>query len=236
MPEDPYGLDWSKLQDVIAGLWDYIVTGMRYRPVTFDVLDTEDDAQIGWGHIVNGDGTSISNTTAKRDVQIVTPALPYSANLIPSPRNSSLLSLLAPISWPVEDSDMTLRLSSNRAHALDPEAVRNLFIVLTEMAQKAIAAKGEDAPLGTPIVRYGRLVVLEVINTPHMLTWRQFAEVILGLIDFMVDHFHYKSLFFTIYVGNPKVEIGNGRITRGIVQDNNVTVARRNAVDGGGTG
>lgn len=236
MPGDPDGLDWSELQDVIAGLWDYIVTGMRYRPVTFDVLDVEDDAQIGWGHIVNGDGTSISNTTAKRDARIVTPAPPpSSANLITSQRNSSLLSLLAPVDWPVEDSDMTLRLSKFRAHTLDPEAVRNLFIVLTEIAHNFIAAKGEDAPLGTPSVRYGNLVVLEVINQPHMLTWRQFAEVILGLIEFMIDHDHYKSYYFTIYVGNPKVEIGIGKILRGVVQHNNVTVARRNAVDGGGT-
>lgn len=84
MPEDPYGLDWSELQDVIVGLWDYIVTGMRYRAVTFDILDIEDDDQIGWGHIVNEDGTSNSNTTTKRDLRIVTPALSSSAPSIPS--------------------------------------------------------------------------------------------------------------------------------------------------------
>lgn len=236
MPEDPDGLTWSELQNIIAGLWDYIVTGMRYRPVTFDVLDTEDDAQIGWGHIVNGERKTISNTTAKRDVRIVAPALPSSANLILSQRNSSLPSPLNPLDWPVEDSDMTLRISTFRAHTLDPEAVRNLFIVLTEIAQRAIAAKGEDAPLGVPSVRYGSRVVLEVINQPHMLTWKQFGEVILGLIDFMVDHNHYKSCFITIYVGNPKVEIGNGKVARGIFQHNNFTVARRNAVDEGGAG
>ena len=237
MPQDPVGLDWSELQDVIAGLWDYIVIGMRYRPVTFDILNIEDDAQVGWGHIVNGDGTSISNTTAKRDVRIVTPALPSSANLITSQRNSSLLSLLAPLDWPVEDSDMIFRISEFRAHALDPEAVRNLFIVLTKIAQEAIAAKGGNAPLGTPSIRYGSRVVLEVINyQPHMLTWRRLAEVILGLIDFMVDHEHNKSCYFIIYVGNPKVEIATGMISRGTGQQSNVTVARRNAADGGGAG
>ena len=233
MPDDPYGLDWSELQKVVAGLWEYIVIGMRYRPVTFDVLDTENDAQIGWGHIVNGDRTSISNTTAKRDVQIVTPALSSSANIIRGWRNSSLL---RPVDWPVKDSDMTLRLSSLRAHPLDPEEVRNLFLVLTEMAQSIIAARGEDAPLDTVTFRFGSLVVLEVIGSPHMLTWGQLGEVFLGLIDFMVDHDHNKSYLFIIFVGNPKVEIGFGTIAKGIVQQNNATLAERDAIDGGGAG
>lgn len=133
---------------------------------------------------------------------------------------------------------MTLRFTSRSrppARALDPEAVRNLFIVVIEIAQNAIAAKGEDAPLGGTSFRYGKLVMLEVINFPHMLTWGQFAEVVLGMIDFMVDHDNNHSYYFTVYVGNPKVEIGIGKIGRGLVQQNNVTVARRNA-DGGGAG
>lgn len=231
MPEDPYGLDWSELQDVVVGLWDYIVTGMRYRPVTFDVLDIENDAQIGWGHIVNEDRSPTSNTTAKRDLQIVTPALPSSANIIPGWRNSSLLS---PTDWPVKDSDMTLRMSSIRAHPLDPKEVRNLFIVLTEIVQNAIAARGEDAPLGSAAFRFGNLVVLEVMDSSQRLTWGQLGEVILGLIDFMVDHDHNKSYYFVVFVGNPKVEIGFGTIAKGIVQQDNVTLARRNAIDGGG--
>lgn len=67
MPEDPYGLAWSELQAVVVGLWDYIVAGSRYRPVTFDILDTENDVQIGWGHIVKD---FLSNRTAKRGLQV----------------------------------------------------------------------------------------------------------------------------------------------------------------------
>ena len=236
-PEDPDGLDWSELQAVVLGLWEYIVTGGRYRTVTFDVLDTENDAQIGWGHIIKWEGDSLSNQTAKRGLQISTPALPSSANSISGQRNSSLPYLLGgSINWPLEDSDMTLRFSTGgtRGQALDPEAVRNLFIVLIEITQKTIAAKGNDALLGGKSFRYGRLVVLEVINSPHMLTWIQFAIVLLGLVDFMVDHEHFRSWYFTIFVRD--MEIGIGKIAKGIVQDNNFTVARRNAGDGGGAG
>ena len=236
-PEDPDGLDWSELQAVVLGLWEYIVTGRRYRTVTFDVLDTENDAQIGWGHIIKWERDSLSNRTAKRGLQISTAALPSSANSISGQRNSSLPYLLGgSIDWPLDDSDMTLRFSTGgtRGQALDPEAVRNLFIVLIEITQKTIAAKGDDAILGGKSFRYGRLVVLEVINSPHMLTWIQFAVVLLGLVDFMVDHEHFRSWYFTIFVR--EVEIGIGKIAKGIVPDNNFTVARRNAGDGGGVG
>lgn len=234
MPEDPDGLDWSELQEVITGLWAYIVDGMRYRAVTFDILDVEDDAQIGWGHIVKWDRGSLSNRTAKRALQTSTLVLPSSADSISGQRNSSLLNTLgAPVDWRVEDSDITLRFTA-RANPLDPEAVRNLFTVIIEILQNAIAAEGEDAVMGRSSFRYGSLVVLEVINSPHMLTWGQLAEVVLGLIDFMVDHDHLRSYYFTVFVGDPKTETAIGKIARGRVQHGNVTVARRNYLDGGG--
>lgn len=242
MPEDPDGLDWSELEDVIAGLWEYIVTGVRYRAVTFDILDIEDDSQIGWGHIVKCDRNSLSNRTAKRGLGIPTLALPSSAISIPNQRNSSLPNLLGtPVDWPVQDSDMTLRFSGSGGHrsigqALDPEAVRDLFVVIIEIVQNAIAARGQDAILGGSSFRYGRLVVLEVINSPHMLTWGQLATVVLGLVDYMIDHKHCRSYYFTVYVGDPMVEVAIGKIAKGIAQHNNVTVARRNPVDGGGAG
>lgn len=238
MPQDPEGLDWSELQDVVAGLWDYIVDGMRYRAVTFDVLDIEDDAQIGWGHIVAWERGLLPNRTAKRDLQISTPAPPSSANPTSGQRNSSLPTVVgSPVEWPVEDSDMTLKFTSSGTRrsigqALDPEAVKNLFVVVIEIIQSAIAAKGEDAILGGTSFRYGRLVVLEVINSPHMLTWGQLALVVLGLVDFMVDHDHNRSYYFTVFVGDPKVEIGIGKVVRGLGQYSNITVARRIAVDG----
>lgn len=242
MPEDPDGLDWAELQDVISGLWAYIVEGRRYRTTTFDVLDVENDAQIGWGHIVVREQETPSNGTAKRGLEVPTLALPSSTSSISGPRNSSLPSLFGgTVEWPVKDSDMTLRLSSSggrhaRGQILDPEAVRDLFIVLIEIASSAIADKGEDAILGGKSFRYGDLVVLEVINSPHMLTWGLFATVILGLVDFIVDHDHYHSWYFTIYVGDPKIEIGIGKLARGSVEQSNATVARRNGGEGEGVG
>lgn len=120
---------------------------------------------------------------------------------------------------------MSLRFStgSTRAQALDPEAVRNLLIALIEMAQRVMAAEGEDAILGGRSFRYGRLVVLEVINSPRMLTWIQFATVLLGLVDFMVVHDHFRSWYFTILV--KQVETGIGKVAKGIVPDRNVSVA-----------
>lgn len=233
MPDDPDGLDWSELLNIVAGLWEYIVTGMRYRPVTFDVLDIEIDAQIGWGHIVNGERNSIWNTTAKRDVQMVTPALLSSANMKMGWRNSSLL---GPIDWPVKDSDMNLRFSTFRGQRLDPEEVKNFFIVLTKVIQNKIADRGEGAPLGSALYRFGNVVVLEVFDSSYRLTWGQLGEVILGLIDFMVDHDHNKSYHFMVFVGNPKVEIGFGTIRKGFAPQNNVTLARRSAVNEGGAG
>lgn len=223
MSEDPDGLDWS------AGRYcrtvDYIVNGMRYRGVTFDVLDIENDAQIGWGHIVKWGRDSLSKRrTAERGLQTSTLALVSPANSISGQRNSSLPKLFsAPTNWPVKDSDMTLRFTSSgsrqtRGQALDPEVVKNLFVVIAEIVQNAIAALGEDAILGGNSFRHGQLVVLEVINSPHMLTWGQLGTVILGLIDFMVDHNHYRSYYFSIYLGDPMVELGIGKIVRGIGQ------------------
>ena len=236
MPEDPDGLVWSELQEVIAGLWNYIVAGMRYRAVTFDILDIEDDAQIGWGHIVKWDRDSSSKRTLKRGPQTSSLALTTSANSISGQRNSSLPNLLGrPIEWPVKDSDMTLSFTTSsgghysRGQTLDPEAVKNLFVVVLEIVQDGIATEGAEAALGYDSFRHGSLVVLRVVNRPHMLTWGQLATVVLGLIDFMVDHNHYHSWHFTIYIGDPKVEVASGQIARGVGQQDNVTVARRNS-------
>lgn len=231
MPDDPDGLDWSELQDVVAGLWDYIVSGVRYRTVTFDILDVEADVQIGWGHIVKWDRDSGSNSTTKRALQISTPELPSSANTISGQRNSSLADILgAPFDWPVEDSDILLRFSPGgsghpRVQALDPEAVTNLFAIVIEIIQNNIAVKGQDALVSEGTFRYGRLVMLEVIHSPDTLTWEQLATVVLGLIDFMVDHNHYQSWCFTIFVGDPKVELGFGKVAKGFGEQMNVTVA-----------
>ena len=240
MPEDPNGMDWAELQHVILGLWEYIVEGRRYRTTSFDVLDVEDDAQIGWGHIVERDQNAPSNGTAKRGLELSTLALSSSTSSISGRRNSSLPNLLGgPIDWPVKDSDMILRLSTSGGryrpgYAMDPEAVKNLFTALTELASKAIADEGEDAVLGGKSLRYGNVVVLEVINSPYMLTWGLFATVISGLVDYVVDHDHYHSLYFNIRIGNPSVEIAIGKLGKAIVEQSNVTVARRNG--GGGVG
>ena len=234
MPGDPAGLDWSELHLVVAGLWEYIVTGMRYRTVTFDVLDIENDAQIGWGHIVKREGDSLSNRVAKRDLHLSSLAPPSSQ------RNSSLSTPLGlTIDWPIEDSDMSLRftpISSDRGgrQLLDRDAVQNLLTVVIEIVQNKMATQGQEAEVGGPSFRYGRLIILEVINWPHMLTWVQLASVVLGLVDFIVDHEHYRSWYFTIFVHDPKVEIGFGKIMRGNFQHDNVTVARRSSVDGDG--
>ena len=229
---DPEGLAWWELQDVITGLWAYIVTGMRYRAVSFVILDTgDDDFQIGWGHIVKWGGPSLSKRTAKRELQITTPALPSSANSIPKQNNSSLPEYLGgPIDWPVEDTDLTLRFCP-RGTGLGEEALRNLFIVIVEIVQNAIMVKGEHALLGSSSFRYGRLVVLEVINHPYMLTWGHLAYVVLGLIDYMLDHHNDRANYFTIYQGDPKKELAIGKVCRGRLQQDNVTVARRNTAD-----
>ena len=240
MPDDPDGLDWSQLQAVVSGLWEYIVAGMRYHTVTFDILDIEHDAQIGWGHIVKWGWGSLSNGTAKRALQLSYPVPPSSANAISDQRNSSLSGPLgnSVADWPVRDSDMTLRFAPipserGRRADLDPEAVRNLFIVLIEIIQNVLATRGQEAVLGGTSFRYGRLVVLKVINAPYMLTWGQFAEVVLGLIDYMVEHNHYRARYFTIFVQDPKVEIAIGSIRNGNVQHDNVAVAGR-TVEGDG--
>ena len=237
MPGDPAGLDWSELHVVVAGLWEYIVTGMRYRTVTFDVLDIENDAQIGWGHIVKREEDSLSNRVAKRALQLSSLAPP---STISSQRNSSLSNTLRiTIDWPVEDSDMILRFTPIRSdrggrQLLDPDAVKNLLTVVIEIIQNEMATRGQEAEVGGLSFRYGRPIMLEVINWPHMLTLVQLASVVLGLVDFIVEHEHYRSWYFTIFVHDPKVEIGFGKIMRGNFQHDNVTVARRSSVDGDG--
>ena len=213
MPDDPDGLDWSQLQTIVNGLWEYIVTGMRYRTVSFDILNIEDDTQIAWGQLVKWESGSLSDRTAKRGVQLSSLRLPSSGDLDSGQGNSSLLG--TPIFWPVKDTDMTLRFSTfgSGPQALDRTAVRDLFVDLTKNIDNEIAAHGVEALLNTEVFYYGRPVMLEVMNWRHMLTWGRLAAVILGLIDFMVDHEHYRSWYFAIFIQNPKVEIALGIIT-----------------------
>ena len=229
--QDPEGLQWSELQDVITGLWAYIVTGKRYRALSFDILDTEDDFQIGYGHVLKRDGASLSKRIAKRELQITSSALPPSANSIPERYNSSLAQhLVGARDWPIEDSDLTLRIVS-RGPGLDEEALRNLFSGVIKIVQNAITAEGKDALVGGSSFHSGRLVILEVINDPFMLTWEQLGYVVLGLIDYMIDHHNNRAIYFTIFEGDPKVEFAIGKVTKGFYQHDNVTVARRNTAD-----
>ena len=229
--QDPEGLQWSELQDVVTGLWAYIVAGMRYRALSFDILDMEDDFQIGSGHVIKWDGPSPPKRSAKRELQVTSPALPSSANSIPEQYNSSLAEQLGrPRDWPIEDSDLTLKIVT-RGPALDEEALRNLFLGAIKTVQDAITAKGKDALLGSSDFHSGRLVMLEVINEPFMLTWEQLGYVVLGLIDYMIDHRHNRANYFTIFQGDPKVEFAIGKVTKGFYLHDNVTVAKRNTAD-----
>ena len=238
MPEDPDGLDWSELQTIVAGLWEYVVTGMRYRTVTFDILNVEYDTQIGWGHIVKRERDSLSSRTARRGLQLTPVALPSSANPTSGQRNSSLPTPIGlGIDWRVEDSDMAIRFSYMRGPRSgrefhDPAAVKHLFAVVIEIIQKAIATHGDEAKLDGETFYHGREIVLEVIDWKRLLTWGQLATAVVGLVEFIVDHNHYRSWYFSIFVGDPVVEIGIGKIDRGYLQNSNVTVARRNPVDG----
>ena len=229
--QDPEGLQWSELQDVITGLWAYIVTGMRYRALNFDILDIEDDFQIGYGHILKWDGASLSKRNAKRELQITTPALPSSPDSIPERYNSSLPEHLGGArDWPIEDSDLILRIVT-KGPALDEEALKNLFLGVIKIVQNAITTKGKDALLGSSSLHFGRIVMLEVINEPFMMTWEQLGYVVLGLIDYMIDYHNNRAIYFTILRGNPKVQFSIGKVTKGFYQYDNVTVARRNTAD-----
>ena len=249
VPNDPNGLDWSQLQIIVYGLWDYIITGMRYRTATFDVLDVEADAQIGWGHIVKQQARcalSVDNVKKKkRGLQLPSPALPFSPSSeasISNQHNSSMstIPLTRPTYWPIEDSDLALQFTypggdqKPRKDALDPEAVRNLFLVAIEIIQDGIKTKGADAPLGGPGFSYnGQGVTLKVANWPHMVTWGQLATAVLGLIDFVVDHNHYYGRYFSLYTQKPKKELAIGSLLKGnTLLDSNVTMVRRYSVDG----
>ena len=236
MPDDPDGLDWSQLQTVVAGLWEYIVTGMRYRTVSFDILNVEDDSQMAWGQLVKWELGSLSDQTTKRGVQLSSLRLPSSGGLDSGQHSSNLSNPLGrPIDWPVKDTDMTLRFYplGSGSQDLDQKAVRDLFIDLIKKIDNEIATHGVGAMMNAEVLKnYGRPIELEVMGWRHMLTWGHLATVVLGLVDFMVDHEHYRAWSFTIFHQNPKVEIGLGVISKndlGFHNNNNfnVTVARR---------
>ena len=232
---DPYELDWYELSVIASGLWDYIVTGRRYRTVTFDVLDIENDAQIGWGHIVTLGRDSLLNKTSKRGLQDSSLAL-LSENSIPNQHNSSLTPLVGSVRWPIKDSDLILQFATINTDKggrqfLEPEAVKDLFLAVIEIVQHNIEIKGEGTPLGFRSFRHGRSVMFEIINWPRMLNWEQFGDVVLGVIDFIIDHVHYRTYTFSVFI--KKNEIAIGKICHGLLEDNNVTIARRDSVSGG---
>ena len=247
MPDDPDGLDWSQLQTIVDGLWEYIVTGMRYRTVSFDVLNVEDDAQIAWGQLVKWETGSLSDRIAKRGVQLSSLTLASSGDLNSGQRSSSLPTALGTsTNWPVKDTDMTLRFNilGKGPQRLDREAVVNLFVDVIKFIDNQITTHGEEALLNADAFTYGGAIVLEVINWIHVLAWGHLATAVLGLIDFMVDHSHSRSWYFSIFVQDPKLEIAigsikkreEGRVAKGLVLHNNVTVARRSFVNGVGAG
>ena len=229
MPGDPNGLDWSQLQAVVSGLWEYLVGAMRYRAVTFDILDIQDDAQIGWGHIAKWERGSLLKKSAKRGLQLSSPALPGVIS-VSGQGDSSLPAILdGAHDWPVEDSDMTLRFTPIRTHRkekqlLDEQAVKSLLVAVIEIIQDKMATEGTEGIVGEKGFSHGTSVFLEVLNWAHMLTWEQLANVVLGLVDFIVDHEHYRTWYFSVFVHELKVEIAIGKITHGDVQQKNVTL------------
>ena len=237
MPDDPDGLDWSQMQAVVAGLWKYMVTGMRYHTVTLDILDVDDDVQIGWGHVVKWEGDSLSDRIAKRGVQLTSlvPPLqltslvpPSSADLMSGQRNSSLLAPLnSPIDWQVKDTDMTLRFTpmGKGPQPLNPKEVRSLLAAAIEILQKQIATHGAKGLPTTKVFRHGKQPMLEIISRSQLLTWGELATVVLGLVEFIVDRNRYRAWYFTIYIQDAKVEIGIGQVEKGYLPNNNVTVA-----------
>ena len=244
MPDDPNGLNCSELRTIVAGLWEYIVTGKRYRTATFDVLAVQYNAQIGWGHIVKRERESLSNRIAKRSLQLTSLAWPSSPNSTAGQRNSSLPTPIGlGIDWRIKDSDMTLRFSHVPTHhgerqLLDREAVKDLFVAVIEIIQDAIATHGQGERLRGKTFRYGRAIVLEIMDWNLTLTWGQVAAAVLGLVDFIVDNDHYCAWYFSIYQ-DPMVEIGIGKIVNGYYwqkNNNNVTIARRKSVGREGAG
>lgn len=240
MADDPDGLSCSELRTIVTGLWEYIVTGKRCRTATFDILDVQYDSQIGWGRIVKRERASLSKRIAKRSLQLTSLALPSSTNSTAGQRNSSLPTPIGTgIDWRVEDTDMTLRFSRDRTdhgerQLLDHEAVKDLFVAVIEIIQDAIATHGQGGRLRGKTFRYGRAIMLEIIDWELVLTWGHVAAAVLGLVDFIVDNDHYCAWYFSIYK-DPMVEIGIGRIENGRFGNNNndnVTIARRESVDG----
>lgn len=246
MPDDPGGLNCSELRTIVAGLWEYIITRKRYRAVTFDILDVQYDAQIGWGHIVKRETDLLSNRIAKRSLQLTSLVLPSSTNSTAGQRNSSLPSPIgAGFNWPIEDSDMTLRFSYVRTvhggrQSLDRQAVKDLFVAVIEIIQDAIATHGQRGRLRGKTFKYGREVMLEIIDWELVLTWEQVAVAVVGLVDYIVDHDNYYGWYFSIYqdsmgeIGIGQIE--NGERILGHDNNNNATVARRESEDGEGAG
>ena len=47
---------------------------------------------------------------------------------------------------------------------------------------------------------------------PGGVTWLQVAYVVLGLVEYIVDGEHYSKYLFTVYDGEPQVEVALGTI------------------------
>lgn len=234
----PNGLLWSTLQDIVTGLWLYIIQGRRFRKAQFWVLGEAADFVIGYGVIKQQ--RRLATVIAKREVEkfswsdssSLAPGGIINSSLLDSrfpnstsanPSGFSLPSLPAgPWRFRIPNTEMTLCISP-RSPGFQLAVIEDLLNGANNRIHDQIELHGGSASIPGIDFRqrdHNSGWALEVINSRSRsdgLTWDQLADIVIGLAWFIVDGKHYRAFYFTVLYGEALVEIGFGRIMMSLV-------------------
>ena len=139
----------------------------------------------------------------------------YTASSLPAQLNSSNPILPEELAgYHVPDSDMTIKFSKTKA-VLQPQAARDVLLVAIERVSAEIEKHGEKGKIPSGVwwvTKSLTLAYLNVISSDWRIgvTWLQVANIILGLVGFVIDGENFRTYNFVVQDGIPQREIAFG--------------------------
>lgn len=231
----PSGPSWKTLETIVYGLSLYMVQGNRPRAVKFRFLIPPNNLELGYGVIKQSH--AFSSRTIARDLPLrLRPKDPSGSGS--DLTNTSLLNsntshpsvflssipkpLTVPRHFHIPHTDMNLRVIAKRQF-ISPVTMRALLNAAYARTVDQITVHGRNTPVTRGSFLYrddSSRLFLEVTNSrlpSDKMTWGQVATAVQGLSQFMSDSGEYRACFFSVYKGEPVVEIGFGQIDEGLV-------------------
>ncbi len=237
-------ITWGELKVVIDGLWLYLIEREQHDYTFWEIYDGLVDTamQLGYGTIVNGDGSSkrpvtefhSTNLTLKRSLQISPPQGGFAQNETkslsayskPSPlvHTSADNCCISPIAFEIPGSEMTLEFQ-NTGHRISPLKLNALLLVAAVALDEAMDNFGKHTPSdgGEYKCSLGQGVevwLVKVFRSPQgYLTYGNLRTMIAGLQIYMVIGKHPQAVRFRVLYGPRNAVLGHGEVGKLLPSD-----------------